>query len=167
MAVLPIITGVDNKILRTRSVLVKKLDKKVKKLIEDLRETMSAHDGLGIAAPQIGVNLRVFIVRLNYNTQNEMIVPVINPKFLKMSEETESGEEGCLSVPGRFGLVRRSKNIQVRYMDLDGEQQILNFSGLNARIFQHEIDHLDGILFVDKMEREITPAEKGEKGNAI
>lgn len=161
MAVLKIITGVNNKILRARSAPVKKIDKKIKKLVADMIETMQSVDGLGIAAPQVGVNLRVFIARLNFNTANESVVPMINPEFLKISEDTEEGEEGCLSVPKKFGIVRRAKKVTIKYMDLRGQPQTLNLSDLNARIVQHETDHIDGILFVDKMVREI--GEKNAK----
>lgn len=159
MAVLSIVTGTDNKILRTKSSPVKKIDKKIKKLIADLIETMSGADGLGIAAPQVGVNVRIFIARLNYNTPNETMTPMINPEFLKMSDETGVYEEGCLSVPGRFGMVRRHTAVTIRFMDKRGKIQTLNLDGLNARITQHETDHINGILFVDKMEREVTPEE--------
>ncbi|MBI4994507.1 peptide deformylase [Candidatus Peregrinibacteria bacterium] len=155
MAVLKIITGVDNKILRTKSAPVKKIDRLAKKLVADMIEIIQSVDGLGIAAPQVGVNLRIFIARLNFNTANEIIVAMINPEFLKMSEETEEGEEGCLSVPGKFGIVRRAKSVTIKYLDLRGQLQILNLSDLNARIVQHETDHINGILFVDKMVREI------------
>lgn len=164
MAILKIITGVDNKILRAKSVPVKKIDRVTKKLVADMIETMQAVDGLGIAAPQVGVNLRIFIARLNFDTANEIIVPMINSEFLKVSEETEEGEEGCLSVPRKFGIVRRAKKVTIKYLDLRGQPQTLNLSDLNARIVQHETDHIDGILFVDKMVREI--GEKEAK-NAI
>ena len=155
MAVLKIITGIDNKILRAKSAPVKKIDRAAKKLIADMIETMQSAEGLGIAAPQVGVNLRVFIARLNFDTANEIIVPMMNSEFLKMSEETEEGEEGCLSVPRKFGIVRRAKSVTIKYLDLRGQSQTLNLSDLNARIVQHETDHIDGILFVDKMVREI------------
>lgn len=164
MAVLKIITGVDNKILRARSALVKKIDKKIKKLVADMIETIQAVDGLGIASPQVGVNLRVFIARLNFNTPNETIITMINPEFLKISEGTEEGEEGCLSVPKKFGIVRRAKSVTTSYTNLRGQKQTLNLNDLNARIVQHETDHIDGILFVDKIVREI--GEKDVK-NAI
>lgn len=159
MAVLKIITGIDNKILRAKSAPVKKIDRAVKRLVADMIETMQAVDGLGIAAPQVGENLRVFIARLNFDTTNEIIVPMINSEFLKTSEEMEEGEEGCLSVPGKFGIVRRAKSVTVTYTNLRGQPQTLNLSDLNARIVQHETDHIDGILFVDKMVREIGERE--------
>lgn len=154
MAVFSIVTGIDNKILRTKSVPVKKIDRKIKYLIADMIETMEHAEGLGIAAPQVGVNLRIYIARLNFNTPNEMIVPMINAEFLSVSEEKEGGEEGCLSIPGKFGLVRRSKSVTIRYMDEKGKSHTLKLNGLNARIMQHETDHLNGVLIADKMERE-------------
>lgn len=167
MAVLQIITGTDNKILRTKSLSVPKIDRKIKKLIADLTETMAVSDGLGIAAPQVGVNLRVFITRLNYGTENEMIVPMVNPEILEFSEEMILGEEGCLSVPGRFGTVRRSREVTVKFTGKKGEAQILKLEGLNARVVQHETDHINGILFVDKLERETLPDAAMRSKNAI
>lgn len=155
MAVLPIVTGVNNKILRTKSKPVGKIDRKIKKLVTDMIETLRHADGLGIAAPQVGVNLKIYIARLNFNTANEMIVPMLNSEFLKMSAETESEEEGCLSIPKKFGAVKRSTSVTVRYMDLQGKWNILHLTGLNAKIMQHETDHLNGILIADKMEAKI------------
>lgn len=153
MAVLDITKGVDNKILRAQSAPVKKIDRTVKKLIADMIETMRHADGLGIAAPQVGVNLRIYIARLNFNTPNEMVVPMLNAEFLEMSEGTDAAEEGCLSIPGKFGLVRRSKVVTIRYMDEKGKMHTLKLNGLNARIMQHETDHLNGVLIADKIEQ--------------
>lgn len=153
MAVLEITKGVENKILRTKSAVVKKIDRKIKKLIVDMAETMQAADGLGIAAPQVGVNLRIYIARLNFNTPNEMIVPMLNAEFLEKSEEMENNEEGCLSIPGRFGTVRRHTAVTIRYMDEKEKWHVLKLDGLNARIMQHETDHLDGTLIADKIEQ--------------
>lgn len=155
MAILPIVTGVDNKILRTKSLPVKKVDRKIKDLVADMTETMISCDGLGIAAPQVGVNLRIFIARLNFNTPHEMNVPMLNAEFLNVANEMVENEEGCLSIPKRFGVIRRAKTVTIRYMDLRGGMHTLNLDGLNARIMQHETDHLNGILIADKMEREV------------
>lgn len=154
MAVLEIVTGVENKILRAKSAPVKKVDRKLKKLVADMIETMAHADGLGIAGPQVGVNLRIYIARLNFNTPNEMIVPMLNAEFLEKSEGMENNEEGCLSIPGRFGAVRRHKTVTIRYMDEKAKWHVLKLDGLNARIMQHEIDHLDGVLIADKWETE-------------
>lgn len=154
MAILSIVTGTDNKILRAESKPVKKIDRTIKKLIRDMTETMISVDGLGIAAPQVGVNLRIYIARLNFNTPHEMLVPMINAEFLKMSETKEEHEEGCLSIPKKFGIVQRAKEVTIQYMDEKGKTYMLHLDGLNARIMQHETDHLNGILIADKWKRE-------------
>lgn len=159
MAVLKIITGATNKILRTKSEPVKRIDKKTKKLIADMIETLRDCDGLGLAASQIGVNARLYIARLNYQTKNEALVIMINAELIESSDKTADGEEGCLSLPGKFGIVRRATEITVRYLDRRGKANTLNLEGLNARIIQHEIDHLDGVLIADKMQRAINPEE--------
>lgn len=150
MSVLEIIKGADNRILRTKSKDVDKVDKKTKKLIEDMIETVIDVKGLGIAASQVGINKRIFIVRLNYDTKEEMIVPMINPKLISKSDETTNEEEGCLSLPGIYGMVKRSKKNRVKFLDQKGSEQVLDLEDLNARIFQHELDHINGILFIDK-----------------
>lgn len=155
MALLPLTIGFDNKILRTKSAPVKKIDRKIKQLVKDMTDTMMDCDGLGIAASQVGVNLRIYIARLNFDTPHEMLVPMLNTEFLSMSEETVDVEEGCLSLPKRFGIVRRSAEVTIKYMDVKGKDHTLHFTGLNARIMQHETDHLNGILIADKMIREI------------
>ena len=156
MAILPLTTGVENPILRVASQAVKTIDRKTKKLVEDMVDTMIEADGLGIAAPQVGVNLRIFIARLNFNTPHEMLVPMINAEFLELPEPTVLHEEGCLSIPGRFGMIRRAEHVTIRYMDTRGNHHTLKLDGLNARIMQHEMDHLEGTLIADKMEAEIS-----------
>lgn len=163
MAVLTIITGVDNKTLRTKSEPVKRIDRKIKKLIADMIETMQIHDGLGLAAPQVGANLRIYVARLNSQTKNETVIVFINAEFLNISSETCDAEEGCLSIPGKFGIVKRAASLTVRYLDQHGRTNVLNLDGLNARIMQHEVDHLDGVLIADKMQREIKPEEAKQK----
>lgn len=150
MALLPIVTGIDNKVLRTQSLPVKKIDKKIKKLVKDMTETVISVDGLGIAAPQVGLNLRIYIARLNYNTASEMWVPMINAEFAELSKEIDEHEEGCLSIPGKFGQLSRSKKVTIRYMDLGARHHLLELDQLNARIMQHEMDHLNAILIADK-----------------
>lgn len=154
MAALPIITGADNPILREKSAPVKHIDKKVRKLITDMMDTLASANGLGLAAPQVGVNLRIFIIRLNHGTKNELVVPMVNAKILDISDKMESGEEGCLSLPGKFYTVERAASLAIEYQNQHGKHHTLNLHGLNARIIQHEIDHLDGILMVDRMEKE-------------
>lgn len=160
MAVLPLTQGVENPILRTVSKPVKNIDKKIKKLVDDMIDTMEDADGLGIAAPQVGVNLRIYIARLNYNTNNEMIVPMINAELVELSRETDDEEEGCLSIPKKFGVVNRSKTVTVRYRDIKNREVTLHLDGLNARIMQHEMDHLNATLIADRW---IAPRASGDK----
>ncbi|HAU39591.1 MAG: peptide deformylase, peptide deformylase [Candidatus Peregrinibacteria bacterium GW2011_GWF2_43_17] len=147
---LKILIGTKNKTLRTPSEPIRKTDSKIKKLIKDMDETIYAQNGVGLAAPQVGTNLRLILARLNSNTDSEVLVHLINPEIVYFSKETVEEEEGCLSVPKRWGLVNRSKEIIVRFITPKNQPQTLKLEGLNARIVQHEIDHLDGILFTDK-----------------
>lgn len=171
MTKLKIETGVKNPILRAKSKEVKKFDASLKKFAKDMKEAMVREDGLGIAAPQVGMNIRAFIVVLDYNKKSEKVLAMINPEILTKSEEMMEGEEGCLSVPGKFAKVLRHKEITVEFCDLDGVRQILNLRHLNARVVQHENDHIDGILFVDRLAPDAVIEEvkierkKGDGGN--
>lgn len=129
----------------------KKSAKKLKKFIEDMRETMLESNGVGLAAPQVGENIRVIVCLLNQGSKNELVAEMINPVITRFSEEIKVDEEGCLSLPGQFGNVARHAEITVRYFDLKGEERVLQLKGLNAVIIQHEVDHLDGVLFTDRI----------------
>jgi len=154
MTKLLIETGVENKILRSLSTPVERIDKSIKKLAKDMMETMEKANGMGLAAPQVGVNKRLIIVLLNYNTDHEVVMPLINPKILSFSNEMNISEEGCLSLPGIYKPVKRSSHIRVEFLDIKGNKQILDLDDMNARVVQHETDHLDGILFVDRVEED-------------
>jgi peptide deformylase len=119
---------------------------KIQNLIDDMIETMKKEKGVGIAAPQVGVNERVIIVDVDGD-----IDAYINPKIFSASDSLVESEEGCLSVPGTFGIVMRSDRVKVKALDRNGLPVRLSLRGLPAIIFQHEIDHLDGVLFVDKV----------------
>ncbi len=117
--------------------------------LDQLTHTMVIKDGVGIASPQVGINKRVIVVRMN-----DLIECYINPEILKHSSELIEGEEGCLSVPGIYGLVDRSKRIRLRAINRHGRTHELDLRHFPATIFQHEIDHLNGILFIDKMKQQ-------------
>jgi peptide deformylase len=159
--------GNNNKILRTRSEPITKVDKKVKKIIDNLHATLLAEHGLGIAAPQIGENIRVILARLNSETQEEMIKAMINPEIIYTSEETVIGEEGCLSLPELYKLVERFKKLRVRFEDIHGASHILELEDLNARIIQHEVDHINGILFIDRVKEDIIFEDKSKHDKII
>ncbi len=154
---LPIIQ-LGNPILRRKSALIENIqDDRIQKLIDDLMATVAQANGVGIAAPQIAQSCRLFIVasRPNprYPNAPEMEpTAMINPKIIASSTEIVKGWEGCLSIPGIRGLVPRFQAIEVEYTDRNGKLQKQEFTGFVARIFQHEYDHLDGIVFLDKLE---------------
>ena len=151
MAKLKIITGANNPILRAVSEPVKKFDAELKKFAKNLKDTMMKADGLGIAAPQVGKNIRLVIVTLNQKTDHQVIVAMANPEILAHSKKTVINEEGCLSLPGLYGDVERFAELTVAFQDLDGARQVFDLKGLNARVIQHENDHINGILFIDRM----------------
>lgn len=149
MAILPMQTGADNPILRKKSTAVKKIDTKIKKFIDDMKNTLLSHEGIGLAAPQVGENIRVILVCLNPKTKNENTVVMVNPEITYKSDEVYEAEEGCLSLPSIYLQVTRSKEIIVSFQSLKSRKQTLRLENLNARIVQHEIDHINGILIVD------------------
>ncbi len=112
---------------------------------KDLIYTMKKKDGVGLAAPQVGKKIRVFAVNTHLGPEI-----VVNPKFFKRSWSKEMGEEGCLSVPNVYGNVLRHRSLFVVYFNAQGEKERKKLNGLMARVFQHEYDHLDGVLFIDK-----------------
>jgi peptide deformylase len=140
--------------LKGKSKEVKEITSEIKKLALDMKETMTAKDGLGLAAPQIGISQRMIAVRLlpSRNSNEDVEVKVfINPKILKRSKETEFGEEGCLSLPGLYLNIKRHRTVEVSAIDENGNEIKIQTQGLAARILQHEIDHLEGILFFDRL----------------
>jgi peptide deformylase len=136
-------------ILRQKAAQVGDISDATRKLIRDMFETMYAEEGVGLAAPQVGVSERIIVV----DPHNDEVAAfaLINPEIVDTSKETEKGEEGCLSIPGLRDLVERSVRVVVRGTTVEGEPRELELSGLPARIIQHEIDHLDGILFFDRL----------------
>ncbi|MBA7495598.1 Peptide deformylase [subsurface metagenome] len=136
-------------VLREKCKKVGKVDKKIKKLIVDIAQTMKKNQGIGLAAPQVGVLKRAIIVQTDLRGQR--ILGLVNPKILKKSKETETGEEGCLSFPGIFLEIKRAKEIEIEGLDINGEKVKIKAQGLLARVFQHETDHLDGILFFNRL----------------
>jgi peptide deformylase len=129
----------------------------VQKIIEDLVTTVALVDGVGIAAPQVFESLRIFVIASRPNPRYPdapAMAPVamINPALISISPETEKDWEGCLSIPGKRGLVARSRSVRVRYTDCTGAKQEIELKGFPARIFQHELDHINGILFLDRLD---------------
>lgn len=149
--ILNIVKGEDQPVLRQKAAQIPGPNNELKKLAKNMIETMENANGIGLAAPQIAISKRMVIVKLTTQGKRQLIVPMINPQILEFSEETEVKEEGCLSLPDLFLKIRRPKNIKVKFVDLQGDSQILKLEGINARVVQHEIDHLDGILITDRV----------------
>lgn len=133
-------------VLRNVSEEVSEITDEIRELLDEMVETMHEVKGVGLAAPQVGVNIRAFVIDIG----DGKVRKVINPK-IEFSTETEDNEEGCLSVPGIYRNVCRPKTIKVTYLNENGEVVVEEASDLLSRAFQHENDHLDGILFVDKI----------------
>lgn len=141
-------------VLRKKARKVSRFDDHVRALAEDMAETMRGESGVGLAAPQVGVLERVIVIQTPENEEEpgsgELYV-VVNPKIVRASNDQEDGIEGCLSIPGYVGEVTRHRDITVKGQDVEGRKIRINAQGFLARAFQHEIDHLEGELFIDKL----------------
>ena len=129
---------------------VSRFDQNLESLIDDMVQTLYAAPGIGLAAPQVGVSLRVFVADLSVGRDPSQLIVMVNPEFVER-EGTQLEEEGCLSLPGFNATVLRPARAVVRGLDREGREQLIEATGLLARAFQHEIDHLDGRLFVDRL----------------
>ncbi len=149
------IRKIGDPVLRKKAVKIDKISRETHKLIADMLETMRAAHGLGLAAPQVGVAQRLAVVEISEpdgegNPRTKTFV-LINPEVVKSSEETWENPEGCLSIPGWRGVVQRPSKITVKALDRDGNRVKFDAEGMLARAIQHEVDHLDGVLYIDKL----------------
>jgi peptide deformylase len=140
-------------VLRKRAEPVAEVDDDVRRIAAGMLQTMDAANGVGLAAPQVGLSVRLCVLNADGSPEGELAL--VNPEIVDR-DGTVNGEEGCLSFPGIYIHVRRNARITVRYRDLDGAERQLEAEGLLARAIQHEVDHLDGVLLVDKM----TPVDR-------
>ena len=164
----PIVTLPDEKTLRAVSSPVASVDSHVKKLWDDMLETMYHAPGIGLAAIQIGVPQRLLVIDLTKDGEEKKPLFVANPEITWSSEAQSDYEEGCLSIPEYYEMVTRPAEIKMRYLDRQGEAQEMHAKGLMATCLQHEIDHLNGILFIDhisrlKRERVLKKFQKAQK----
>ncbi len=150
MALMPIITAPDPR-LKAVSKPVETVDDEIRSLMDDMLETMYAAPGIGLAAVQVGVAKRIIVMDLAKEDEPRSPLFLVNPEITWVSDHDASYEEGCLSLPEHYAEVVRPAAVKVSYQDYDGEQQELEAEGLWATCVQHEIDHLDGILFVDHL----------------
>jgi peptide deformylase len=159
-------------VLRQKSKPVGKIDKKILDLIRDMKDTLDVQkdpEGIGLAAPQIGKNVRIFLMK-----PKDKVTVVINPKIISINKEQRTknkGEkrksdimEGCLSLPHFYGPLKRSYTITLEFLDEKGQKQTESFEGLMAQIVQHEIDHLDGVLFIDRLLEQQKPLYEHKNG---
>lgn len=150
---LPVLKEPDPR-LRIKAKPIEKVDDAVRKLMDDMLETMYHEEGMGLAATQVGVDKRVIVIDLNAGTDEEpKVFLMANPEILWCSDETSSMQEGCLSVPETRAEISRPARVKVRYLDRDNQQVELEVDGLFATCIQHEIDHLNGVLFIDYLSR--------------
>ena len=152
MSIKNILTEPDQ-ILRQISKPVEKVGKKEQQLMDDMLETMYAANGIGLAAIQIGVPKRIIVMDISKDEKNKKPMYFVNPIIKNKDTSTSTYEEGCLSVPNQFAEINRPKNCDVEYLDYNGEKKLLKAEGLLATCIQHEMDHLEGILFIDYLSK--------------
>jgi peptide deformylase len=148
------IRTIGDPVLRKKAKKVEKLTKDHQKLIDDMIETMRASQGIGLAAPQVGISERIIVVEMEQDDDipgSGVTYALVNPELSNFSTEKDDKAEGCLSIPGWAGEVNRSLRVTVKGMDRQGNRVKFEAEGAIARAFQHELDHLDGILYVDKL----------------
>ncbi len=144
-----------NEVLKKRAEKIENIDSELQKLIDDMIETMYKANGVGLAAPQVGVSKRLIVVDTSLREENQKLIVLINPEIIQSDEEILS-EEGCLSLPGFITRLKRKEKVLVKGLDREGKEIEIEAEGLLSRALQHEIDHLDGILLIDR----ISPLKK-------
>ena len=152
MAVKPILTE-PNKILRQVSIPVEAVGKEEQNLMDDMLESMYAANGIGLAAVQIGIPKRIIVMDLSKDSKKKEPRYFVNPIIKNKNSQKATYEEGCLSVPNQFAEIDRPSECEVEYLDYNGEKKILHAEGLLATCIQHEMDHLEGILFIDYLSK--------------
>ena len=155
-------------ILKQKAQPAGKVDDEMRKLLDDMLETMYECGGCGLAAPQVGISKRIVVIDTAHEDEEPRPLFLVNPEIVWHSDEKKICEEGCLSVPGMRAEVERPAAVKVKYVDYDGEEQELSSDDFLAVVLQHEIDHLDGILFIDylsklKRDKLLTHLEKRRK----
>lgn len=169
MARLPILVAPDPR-LKAKAKSVDKVDAEIRQLMDDMMETMHDANGIGLAAPQVGVQKRVLVMDIAKEDEDPYPIRMANPEIVWASDEISLHEEGCLSLPEQFADVERPQAVRVRYLDHENEVRELEASGLLAVCVQHEMDHLEGTLFVDRVSalkrnmilRKLTKSRRGK-----
>ena len=152
MTIRKILTEPDQ-FLRQKSLKVEEVNDEIRKLMDDMLETMYHAPGIGLAAIQIGIPKRVIVMDLSRDQEEKKPLYFVNPEIITNSNNQASYEEGCLSVPGQFAEINRTDKCRIKYLDYSGDEKVLEAEGLLATCIQHEIDHLEGILFIDYLSK--------------
>ena len=140
-------------ILRKKSDPLEKVDNELRKLMDDMLETMYAAPGIGLAAVQIGILKRMVVIDISKEKEKKNPIFLINPEIVYKSKKTSIYEEGCLSLPGYFAEIERPAECQIEYLDYNGKKKEMKVDGLLATCIQHEVDHLNGVLFIDYLSK--------------
>ena len=140
-------------ILRKKSESLEKVDDEIRKLLDDMLETMYAAPGIGLAAVQVGILKRIIVIDISKDEEKKTPLFLVNPEIISKSKKTSVYEEGCLSLPGHFAEIERPAECQVKFIDYDGKEKELLADGLLATCIQHEVDHLNGVLFIDYLSK--------------
>ncbi len=140
-------------ILRKKCEPLEKVDSETKKLMDDMLETMYAAPGIGLAAIQVGILKRLVVIDISKDEEKKKPIFLINPQIIHQSKKTSVYEEGCLSLPGQFAEIERPAECTIKYIDYNGKKKELKSDGLLATCIQHEVDHLNGILFIDYLSK--------------
>ncbi len=140
-------------ILRKKSEVLEKVDDELRELLNDMLETMYAAPGIGLAAVQIGVLKRLIVIDISKDKEKKNPLFLINPEIISRSKKTTIYEEGCLSLPGHFAEIERPAECQIKFIDYNGKEKELSANGLLATCIQHEVDHLNGVLFIDYLSK--------------
>ena len=140
-------------ILRKKSENLEKVDNELRLLLDDMLETMYSAPGIGLAAVQVGILKRLIVIDISKDKEKKNPIFLINPEIISKSKNTSIYEEGCLSLPGHFAEIERPEECKIKYIDYDGKKKEMKANGLLATCIQHEIDHLNGILFIDYLSK--------------
>jgi len=140
-------------ILRKKSESLEKVDDEIRELLDDMLETMYAAPGIGLAAVQVGILKRIIVIDISKDKEKKDPLFLINPEIISRSKKTSVYEEGCLSLPGHFAEIERPAECQIKFVDYNGKEKELIANGLLATCIQHEVDHLNGVLFIDYLSK--------------
>ena len=140
-------------ILRKKSEILEKVDDELRKLLDEMLETMYSAPGIGLAAVQVGILKRLIVIDISKEKEKKNPLFLINPEIISKSERTSTYEEGCLSLPGYFAEIERPSECHIKYIDYEGKKKEIKASGLLSTCIQHEVDHLNGILFIDYLSK--------------